>query len=161
MRKKIMCSFYHASSTDALPQHHLCPPGPLYWCFYNRAIARDQLPPSHNGNSSCFLSPHVRKVYDRLSDDSLLQRCMRGMTQNANESYHVTIWQRCPKHIFVRANRIKIATALAVATFNKGSPALRELLSACGCSINEVMVGRAGNATQAESAGQRRSSWKK
>ena len=29
MRKKIMCSFYHASSTDASPQHHLCPSGPL------------------------------------------------------------------------------------------------------------------------------------
>ncbi|KAK3798980.1 hypothetical protein RRG08_019713 [Elysia crispata] len=107
--------------------------------IYTRAVARGQVSPSHSGNSSCLLSPrvavHVRKVDHRHTGENLLQCSMRGMTQNAEKSFHAIIWQRCPKHIFLGVNRFKVATALAVATINKGSRALRELLFACGCSM--------------------------
>ena len=118
MRKKIMCSFYHASSTDASPQHHLCPSGTLSLCFYNRAIATGKPTPRHEGKSACFLSPQVAQHVKKISDDTLLQRCMAGMTQNANESFHATIWQRCPNHIFVGTKRVSIAAAIAVGNFN-------------------------------------------
>ena len=133
------CSVFFLAFSTAAASMSLRPVPVLLLFFYNRAVARGQVSPSHSGNSSCLLSPrvavHVRKVDHRHTGENLLQCSMRGMTQNAEKSFHAIIWQRCPKHIFLGVNRFKVATALAVATINKGSRALRELLFACGCSM--------------------------
>nr|XP_053657573.1 uncharacterized protein LOC128706645 isoform X2 [Cherax quadricarinatus] len=47
MRNSIMASFFHCSSTDEKPQHHLCPTGDKSWCFYQKALAANLPPPSH------------------------------------------------------------------------------------------------------------------
>jgi hypothetical protein len=93
LRKKIFMSFYHAASSDEVPNHDDCPTGVESWCFWQRAMALKQTPPSHTGKSSCFLSEvvlaeKVKPIYERLTSDSLLERCLSGMTQNANESIH-------------------------------------------------------------------------
>ena len=84
LRKKIYTTFHHASSTDENPQHENCPDRKLSWCFWKRALAHDKTPPSHKGKSSSFISPHVasyvKPVYERLTTDALLSRCLRGMT---------------------------------------------------------------------------------
>nr|KAI8746070.1 hypothetical protein BgiMline_019786 [Biomphalaria glabrata] len=49
LRKKIMTTLHHASSTDESPQHDGCPAGKASWCFYKRALAHNQPPPSHKG----------------------------------------------------------------------------------------------------------------
>ena len=50
---------------------------------------------------SLHLRPDVVKailpVYKRLSDENLLKRCTTIGTQNANESVHNSIWEKCPK----------------------------------------------------------------
>ena len=79
-------------------------------------------PPPNQGKSSLFsnakVASAVKTVYERLTTDALLTRCLRGMTQNANESLHSQIWQRCPKHTFAGRRRVEIATISAVANFN-------------------------------------------
>ena len=42
----------------------------------------------------------LKKVYEDLSDEKLLGRCLRKATQNANESLHFRIWGLCPKVIY-------------------------------------------------------------
>ncbi|GFO25024.1 hypothetical protein PoB_005152900 [Plakobranchus ocellatus] len=47
------------------------------------------------------VSPHVKKVYERLTTDpALLGRCLLGKTQNSNESLHSVILAKFPKHTF-------------------------------------------------------------
>ena len=88
MREAIMASFFHCMSSDESPQHQKCPQGPDSWCFYNKAIANRQDPPSHIDHIGTSLSVDVvravRPIYERMSDPSLLQRVQHGRTQNAN-----------------------------------------------------------------------------
>ncbi|XP_013082132.2 uncharacterized protein LOC106067494 [Biomphalaria glabrata] len=130
--KKIMTTFNHASSTDERPQHDCCPTGKMSWCFWQRALAHKLSPPSHKGKSSSFISQNVadkvRPIYERLTSDILLERCLGGMAQNANESIHSKIWARCPKQTFLGKKRVEIGTALAVSEFNFGSLGLHKFL---------------------------------
>lgn len=126
LRKGIMRTLKHSSSTDDHPQHDDCPTGKNGWCFYQQALSYEKGPPIHLGKSSCFSSPQValaiKPVYERLTADSLLSRCLRGMTQNANESFHSQVWMRCPNHLFTSRRCIEIALTTAVANFNSWSP---------------------------------------
>ncbi|KAK3709047.1 hypothetical protein RRG08_055208 [Elysia crispata] len=88
--------------------------------------------------------PHVvekvRDIYERLTAPELLQRCLKGVTQNANEAIHSTIWSRCPKHLFAGGRRVEIATTIAVGNFNNGSTSLRELTKECGCGAWKISI---------------------
>ena len=57
----------------------------------------------------------------KLSDqDSLLQKCLQGGSQNRNVSFHNVIWQRCPKIIFVGKKRLQLAVDVATIVYNDG-----------------------------------------
>jgi len=82
--------------TKKKPNHKKCPPAgtPKSWCFFNNAKASKEKPKSHK-EMSLKLSPlvvkKVQNVYTRLSGESLLERCSRAGTQNANESLHALV----------------------------------------------------------------------
>ena len=84
----IMCHTvcYHATSTDEKPQHHRCRVGVHSWCFYQKTLATGQKPGHHCANVhtplSAEVASHVKDVYARLCDMSLLKRCLKGTTQN-------------------------------------------------------------------------------
>ena len=61
---------------------------------------------------------HIAPIYKKLTEDSLLKRYSKGLTQNANESLHSRIWQRCPKTIFVSKERVEIAVIEAICEYN-------------------------------------------
>ena len=42
----------------------------------------------------------VKPVFEELSTDKLLRKCLHGLTQNQNESFNATIWERLPKNTF-------------------------------------------------------------
>ena len=89
MQDAVLATFYHVSSTDAKPQHDLCPKGKESWCFFQRALAEGREPGDHRSNISTPLSPpvaaQVKEVYERLGHKDLLGRCLQGVTQNTNE----------------------------------------------------------------------------
>ena len=53
---------------------------------------------------------------------------MHGLTQNANESFNSTIWERCFKHIYCGLNVLKLAVYDAVANYNYGRKATSDIL---------------------------------
>lgn len=125
MRDEILSTFYHCTSTDAKPQHQLCPKGKESWCFYNKAMACNKTPASHSSMLVYFhLSQkeqdQVKAVYDRLTTDEMMSRCIKGLTQNRNEHLHSRIWRLCPKHRNASPRMIKFATATAIANYNAG-----------------------------------------
>lgn len=109
-------------------------------------MARGEPVPSHEKKSKTFLNSlvaqYLKPVYERLTNEKLMSRCLLGMTQNANESFHAVVWSHCPKHIFVGSKRVAIATALAVANFNRGSRGVLEFVEAIGCSVTREMESR-------------------
>ncbi|KAH9364471.1 hypothetical protein HPB48_021867 [Haemaphysalis longicornis] len=87
----------------------------------NAAKAKGEPTPKHRYN----LPPHVYEallpVYERLSDEKLLQRCLQGKTQNSNESLHSMIWALAPNEKHASLFTVQAAVAEAVLKFNAGN----------------------------------------
>ena len=68
----------------------------------------------------------IKPIYQDLSDQKLLSKCLHCKTQNSNESFNAMIWNRAPKTGFVDFNSLKLATLDALLAFNEGhSPKLQ------------------------------------
>lgn len=122
MKNDIMATFKHVFSSKENPDHESCPSGADSWCKWQKAIARGQDP------SLVDLSPplnpslkeHLLPIYEDLSRDDLLTRCLGGHTQNANESFNSTVWLMTPKHLHSGFKIIEIAAFIAAGIFNEG-----------------------------------------
>lgn len=139
MRTAVLATLHHCSSTDANPFHSKCPAGPESWCFYNKAVAMGTQPGTHRQHIHTPISPFVLEkiipLYQKLASTDLLERCMRGKTQNANECLHSMVWNKCPKENFVSKRKIDIAVAIAVSEFNHGySKTMTRTLQQAGVS---------------------------
>ncbi|KYQ55491.1 hypothetical protein ALC60_05553, partial [Trachymyrmex zeteki] len=53
---------------------------------------------------------HILPIYENLSKEDLLQRCLGGYTQNANESFNSTVWRLAPKHLHCGLKIIEIVS---------------------------------------------------
>ena len=56
------------------------------------------------------------------------EKCLHGKTQNANEFFHGTIWNRLPKETYVEKTQFELGVHDAVASFNAGSVATLKIL---------------------------------
>ena len=123
LKRRIFAILFHFSSSDEHPKHIHCPTGEKSWCFWQRAIATSKDPGSHKEHDTLpsEIGKKLVPIFQRLSDENLLKRCMRTKTQNPNESLHSTIWKYCPKAIFVGRKTMETAVSLAVCRFSMGS----------------------------------------
>ena len=42
----------------------------------------------------------LKPIFDRLSSDDILSRCLKGLSQNQNEAINGILWSICPKTKF-------------------------------------------------------------
>ena len=130
MRNAIMATLDHYCSTDELPCHDNCPEGAESWCECRKAEATNTLaafkhPPRLIDE---HVEKHIRPMYEELSKDQLLTRCLGGHTQNANESFNSTVWRMTPKHLHSGIKIVEIAAYIAGGMFNEGySAALKTM----------------------------------
>ena len=99
MKNAIWATFYHYSSTDKKRQHAKCPQSEDSWCSYQRATTKRSVKKCKHDYQPLpkdVLSA-IKPVYQDLSSDALLERCVGGFTQNINESYNQLIWKISPK----------------------------------------------------------------
>ena len=137
MQKAVMASLYHCYSTDDRSRHELCPAGVDSWCFFQEALAKHQVPGPHaklvhTPLNATKLDPHLMPIYERLSADQLLSRCVSGKTQNANECLHSLIWARCAKEHFASRKRVQFAVVTGAREFNFGASAAQDTASFFG-----------------------------
>jgi hypothetical protein len=66
----------------------------------------------------------LKPTFMALRDESLLSRCLAGMTQNPNEAFNQLVWKRCPKDVFVCKDVLDIATFSAILNYNDGTNGL-------------------------------------
>ncbi|XP_076621601.1 uncharacterized protein LOC143342005 [Colletes latitarsis] len=118
MKNAIWATFYHKISTDRNPQHEKCPIGKDSWCSWQKAKAHESLENyTHSDPISEDVQQAIRPVYEKLSSNELLERCLGGFTQNSNESVNALIWSMVTSS---GAKIVEIATHIAINIFNDG-----------------------------------------
>ena len=70
-----------------------------------------------------------------LAKPELLQKCLEGSTQNANESTKSLIWKHSPKTKNNGLTVVNTAVAIAVCVFNGGANTLGHMLEKLGMSV--------------------------
>ena len=148
MAKAIWASLCHLGSTDDKPMHMFCPEGKGSWCRWQRLASVESEDGDSDSNTSVEpLEPYVHRnsippaimdvikpIYvDVLTNIDLLQRCLRGATQNQNEILNGLIWSLCPKKGFCGPSVAEMSTYLAVAHFNNGAVSPLAVLREMAC----------------------------
>ncbi|KAJ8936817.1 hypothetical protein NQ318_015284 [Aromia moschata] len=139
MKKAILATYFHLCSTDDNPNHSFCPDGEDSWCQWKKAEAlganKDLL--KHSEPLHPDVQKYILPIYEDLTKDDLLQRCLGGRTQNANESYNSTIWRLAPKHLNSGLKIIEIAAYVSASIFNEGHSTVLRIMSKM-----DIIVGR-------------------
>ena len=65
----------------------------------------------------------LKPIFEELSNEKLLKNCLHDLTQNQNESFNATIWERLPKTHYVSRAQLEFGVYDAVAIFNIGRKA--------------------------------------
>ena len=130
MINDVMAGLYQISSSDANPQHDMCPEGKDSWCRWQRDIAQNKN--NHIYKHKAFLPKAVMEevlpIYKDLTDRKLLSRCLESYTQNSNESLNSLIWSECPKKVYQSRKVVELCTASAIAHFNDGASSVARVL---------------------------------
>ena len=129
MKRACWAVFYHSISTDDNPQHHCCPEGAN---SYQRAVALQQNVPPHSPKIPADFEPFIKPVFENLCNEQLLEKCLKGATQNQNESFNSLIWVRSPKTEYSSLATTQIAVSHATLVFNSGVRALVPVMKALG-----------------------------
>lgn len=137
MQKAIWATFDHKRSTDSDPHHEGCPEGSESWCTWRRAETAGTLHSFKHDKPplSDSVLEVIRPIYEDLTSNDLLERCVGAFTQNNNESLNSTIWMFAPKHLHCGKNTIDIANYLAVVIFNEGFKQILKIMDEMGMEI--------------------------
>ena len=74
----------------------------------------------------------VKPIFEDLSNETLLKKCLHEKTRNQNESYNGMIWHRIPKTILISSTTFDIGVYDAAAHFNPGNMATLEIFDEIG-----------------------------
>jgi len=135
MREEIYATLVHKLSTDENPMHEKCPGGESSWCSWQRAQATGDTSYKHKPALSQEVYEAILPVYEELSRDDLLTRCLGGFTQNNNESFNATVWSMAPKSVSSGKRVLDIAIYIAVGIYNDGLSSIMRLMQRLGMKI--------------------------
>ena len=78
----------------------------------------------------------IKPIYEDLSRDELLQRCVEGFTQNNNESFNQNTWKVMVllTGYIVLTWKVSIGTYIATCVLNEGTYGLSALMNGLGIS---------------------------
>jgi hypothetical protein len=139
MENAVWATYLHKMSTDDNAQHHLCPEGNESWCKYNK-YKDNNISYHHTKSLPMAVMLEIEPIYEDLTQQKLLERCLHGRTQNPNESFNNCIWRRIPKTDFVSLKTMELGVRDAVICFNEGSIAKVHVLLAMGITPGKFMV---------------------
>lgn len=136
MRSSIWATLDHKLSTDAKPQHDKCPIGEDSWCSWQRAKATNTLAEcKHKPALSIEVYEAFKPIYEELTNQDLLTRCIGGYTQNNNESFNSTVWALAPKYRSSGKTVLDVATEIGVCIFNDGVSSILHIMKAMDLEI--------------------------
>ena len=124
MQSAVRATLFHVASSKQNNWHNPhCPEGSDSWCKHNQDKANNTNTYKPGPGLPLSVVMKVKPVFEELSTDKLLGKCLHGLTQNQNESFNATIWERLPKTRFVSRTQLEFGVYDAVANFNIGRKA--------------------------------------
>ena len=100
MRKAVGAVLYHCSDIkDEETRHQFCPTGEKSWCKWQSDKFTGKRQYKQRINLPSVIKNELFPIFQDLSSESLLSRCLHGLTHNANEALNHIIWKKCPKNI--------------------------------------------------------------
>jgi len=133
MQNAIWAIYYHCiEGNEPLDQQHsYCPKDSWcrYWSNREQYNQKKRLP---------FVFREVlHPTFKTLSSDSLLDRCLLGLTQNQNKSINGVLWRYCPKTTFCGRKKLELGVHQTIGKFNTGaafaSLVLEQDQTQCNC----------------------------
>jgi len=113
-------TLFHVASSAKNNYHAHCPTGESSCCRFNSDKVTGLSTYKPGAGLPLTVITHIKPIYEVLSKDELLEKCVHGKTQNQNESFNALIWERLPKTTYVSLTTSKFGTYDAVAHFNIG-----------------------------------------
>ena len=143
MKEAINAIKHHIIEEPTKPlafQHRFCPKAKDSWCYFQRDEASET-----NSNHNAARLPHafmqeLSPIFDRLSNEDLLKRCLLGLTQNQNESLNGTLWTLIPKTLFLGKRQVTIGVCEAISVFNTGAAAKAVFMEKLGLPVGRNML---------------------
>ena len=132
MKKSIAAILFHCSENTSEERRHLyCPRSIDTWCKYRTDQITGKETYKKKINIPTAILEILKPIFSHtdLARDDLLERCVDGETQNANEALNGLIWKRCPKDVFVGKTILEIGVASAVLSFNEGENGLLKVFN--------------------------------
>lgn len=121
MKSATLASLFHVASSKENNFHYPhCPTGKDSWCQYNRDISNNTKTYKPGPGLPMDIVMKLRPMYEELTSDEMLQKCLHGKTQNQNESFNAMIWERIPKSTFISLKHLRFGVNDAVSNFNIG-----------------------------------------
>ncbi|GFV80865.1 uncharacterized protein TNCV_3517321 [Trichonephila clavipes] len=113
MQSAVIAAFYHCCFSTKKPMHGQYPTGTDSLRKFQKAKTLGKIftakAPGLPQNILNIVKPH----YFKLCDQKLLEKCLHGLTQNANESFKGVLWNIVPKQNFVELQSLKLGASIA------------------------------------------------
>ena len=135
MKNAVMAIFKHMIKDDHKSlgsQHSLCPKDVNPWCKFWKNKADTSIQYDATNRLPSVFQEELRPIFERLSSNQLLERCLKGLTQNQNECFNSTLWSLCSKTVFCGKRKVSAAVAQAVGVFNTGNSSKASSMVLCG-----------------------------
>lgn len=121
------------------PQHDDCPEGADSWCTWQKAKSNGELSEyRHKPALKEKVFTVIHPLYEELSRDDLLERCLGGYTQNANESFNACVWALPPKTVHSGKQIVEIAANMAACNFNDGLTGMMQIMRVLQLEIGTI-----------------------
>ncbi|CAK9814870.1 hypothetical protein ANTQUA_LOCUS8255, partial [Anthophora quadrimaculata] len=121
--------------------------------YQNHFIRDSSIGSIGSGNASGWMQDtefliFLLPIFEDLAKTELLERCLGGHTQNANESFNSTVWRLAPKHLHSGLKIIETAAYLAADLFNEGYASILQVMYALELQIGSAAKNFADNSDQ-------------
>ena len=128
MQNAIWASFFHVASSEKNNYHSNCETSSVSWCQYQRGKMNGTNLYKPGAGISMAVISVVKPMYLDLIKPAQLNKCLHGLTQNQNESFNCTIWDRALKVTYCSYDKMEFAVYDAVSNFNDGRQASVDIL---------------------------------
>ena len=140
MKKAIHAGFFHVISTEKDNYHDHCPRGKDSWCTHKVDQAEGTNKYKPGKGLPINIIKHIKPIFQDLSTDDLLSKCLHGKTQNQNEALNGMIWNRLPKSRYVGLTQFGIGVYDAVAHYNIGGKATIDIYFKLGIEPGKLTM---------------------
>jgi len=141
MKKAVVATLFHVASSEKNKWHDYCPTGADSWCKFQRSkVDKTVKYKPGAGIPVEIVLTHLKPIYNDLSSDSLLSKCLHGKTQNQNEAFNKIIWDRVPKTSFCTKEQLEFGLYDAVSNFNIGRKATVLIFEKLGVTPGKFLI---------------------